>query len=585
MPDERSLQQRVEQLEAQVEELEQRLDGQEKASSASKRGETSNKDDFFDRTAAVLTGQRGKGEDSSLLLGSEDWLSKLGVGLLLFGVAFLFRYSIAAGWLTPVVRVLFGALLGGSLAGLGLRLRERRKRLSQILMGGSSATFYSTVFAAYQLYGLVAYPLAFGGMIAVTALTFLLAIREDDGVLAVVGAIGGLGTPFVLYTDAGTLAGLVGYTCLILAGASAIYFYRGWRALLYTAVIGGWLTFGFALANLPGRIGGEALLDQWAVQFGILFGWLVFWSIPVLRELLRRWHPDRWQDPVRHGDSSSSSLVGAFLFRPPAHTLAFSSPLIALAFSREIWVISDVFWAGIALAGALLYGLAYLGLHRSLLEELAQAHGLVAAVLMAYGLSELFGGDTLLLALAAEAASLLFLADRLKDRALRGTGHFFFGLVALMLALRIGFGYSGRELLSAEMITEGVTLLLAAAVTLGPLSAQTKQVYRLAVHVLFLGWLWHVLSALPNGAAYVTMSWGLYAIVLLVLGVRKQRMGIRDTALGTIFLIVGKLFLVDLSELEAIWRVLLFMGLGSTFLLLSYYLPRLLQDGPEVEKG
>jgi len=38
---------------------------------------------------------------------------------------------------------------------------------------------------------------------------------------------------------------------------------------------------------------------------------------------------------------------------------------------------------------------------------------------------------------------------------------------------------------------------------------------------------------------------------------------------------VAKLFIVDLSELETIWRVLLFMGFGAIFLLLSYYFPKL----------
>ena len=36
-------------------------------------------------------------------------------------------------------------------------------------------------------------------------------------------------------------------------------------------------------------------------------------------------------------------------------------------------------------------------------------------------------------------------------------------------------------------------------------------------------------------------------------------------------LLVGKLFLVDLARLEAIWRILFFLGFGGLFLVLSYY--------------
>jgi hypothetical protein len=124
------------------------------------------------------------------------------MGLLLFGLAFLFKYSIEQGWLGPAVRVGFGALTGGALLAAGLRLYDERPRLRQVLLGGSSATFYGTVFAAYQLYGLVSYPVAFGAMVTITLLTIGLALQQDVASLAVIGTAGGLGTPFLLYCTA-----------------------------------------------------------------------------------------------------------------------------------------------------------------------------------------------------------------------------------------------------------------------------------------------------------------------------------------------------------------------------------------------
>ena len=46
-------------------------------------------------------------------------------------------------------------------------------------------------------------------------------------------------------------------------------------------------------------------------------------------------------------------------------------------------------------------------------------------------------------------------------------------------------------------------------------------------------------------------------------------------AMGTPLLVVGKLFVVDLAEVESIWRILLFLGFGGIFLVLSYYFQNL----------
>ena len=52
-------------------------------------------------------------------------------------------------------------------------------------------------------------------------------------------------------------------------------------------------------------------------------------------------------------------------------------------------------------------------------------------------------------------------------------------------------------------------------------------------------------------------------------------------AIGTLLLVVGKLLLVDLAELEAIWRVFLFLSFGGGFLVLSYYFQDLWKREPE----
>lgn len=116
---------------------------------------------------------------------AEFWLTNLGVGLLLFGVTFLFRYSIEQGWLTPLVRVGFGSVLGASLLTAGLRMGEQHHALRQVLLGGGIATFYIVGVAAFQLYALVGHSAAFSFMAAVTVLAFALAVAGSARALSV----------------------------------------------------------------------------------------------------------------------------------------------------------------------------------------------------------------------------------------------------------------------------------------------------------------------------------------------------------------------------------------------------------------
>jgi len=115
--------------------------------------------------------------DVSNLSRGEWWLNKIGIGLLLFGVAFLFMLSVERGWITPVMRVGVGLAIGAMLLALGLRVYEGRRAFAQVLLGGGIGALYITGFAASQPYELAPYPLAFAFMVAVTLLAYFLSLR------------------------------------------------------------------------------------------------------------------------------------------------------------------------------------------------------------------------------------------------------------------------------------------------------------------------------------------------------------------------------------------------------------------------
>src|SRR5690606_14737555 len=80
---------------------------------------------------------------------------RIGVLILFLGVAFLLRYA-AEHALLPVELRIAGVAAGGVvLAGLGWRLRERRRGYGLTLQGAGVGILYLTIFAAFRLYGLV----------------------------------------------------------------------------------------------------------------------------------------------------------------------------------------------------------------------------------------------------------------------------------------------------------------------------------------------------------------------------------------------------------------------------------------------
>lgn len=573
----RSMQERIERLEAVVSELQHTVKRMEAAagSEGTKRtGKLPQSPELNPSGTDAVRGESVQQEKSRIdkffelpesIRSGEFWLNKLGIGLVLFGIAFLFKYSIDQGWLTPSVRVLFGVLAGIGLVLSGLRISTRRRHFSQVLIGGGIAAFYITGFAAFQLLHLISHPVAFIFMVIVTLLAFILSIRQEGVVLSLIGIIGGLGTPFLLYTGAGNLPGLVGYTCLVVGGSGAIFFFRGWRSLLWTTVTGGWLVFLVTLINArsAGPISGTG--DQWALQLGILFCWLTFWGVPMAREFLRTRNPYSGKEPEKVSD-------GITRYRY-LHLMVILTPVIALVMSMEIWSLSDYTWGWIAMLMAIIYGIVSWGLSRQkLIRYLSDTHALVGAAFLTFSFYLLLHGDLLLFTLAVEAAALHFLAHRLNDRRIKAAAHLLFGIVGLWLGWRLFIGLvKGSFILNVQAVTDLWVIVLASLITIFYLTGDEKKTYFLFIHLAILGWFLRELSSIPNGQGYVTIAWGLYSVVLLILGLRLNDHWIRVTAMVTLFVVVGKLFLVDLDQLETIWRILLFLGFGGVLLTVSYY--------------
>jgi uncharacterized membrane protein len=70
--------------------------------------------------------------------------------------------------------------------------------------------------------------------------------------------------------------------------------------------------------------------------------------------------------------------------------------------------------------------------------------------------------------------------------------------------------------------------------------------------------------------ASLSIAWALYGTALIIIGINRRYAPVRYLALALLALTVGKVFLVDLSVLGSIYRIIGFIGLGLALLLGSW---------------
>lgn len=502
---------------------------------------------------------------------SNFWLNKIGIVLLLLGVAFLFRYSADQGWLTPPMRVAFGLVIGVGLLATGTHIHGKSRHFSQVLSGGGIAALYITGFGAYELYELVPYGVAFFFMGTVSLIAFLLSLKQQEMTLSLIGVAGALATPLFLERGIDTLPGVVAYTGTVLAVAAGIYLYKGWRTLLEVSVAGGWISLLVYLSTLP--VNKElAANDRIALQAGVGAALAAFWLVPVIREVLRARQPGKWE---YHTPAWMRALHPRDRRVDISHVyiLVISTPLAALRFSMAIWDLSDPAWGWFTLGGAAVFALVFLTLRQwEASRDVAYVHILMAMALLSIALVLLLDGDALFFSLVAQAAVMHAAAYRFHDLRISLISHGYFVLIGLWLAQRlIEADVEGTAILNQQALADLSAIAAAAGVSFLLKEKEVRLVYRLLAHAAFLGWLLRELSSLENGQGYVTVAWGGYAIALLIAGLVLDDGFARLTGLTTLYIVVGKLLLIDLTEVATIWRILLFIGFGLMFLLLSYF--------------
>ena len=216
----------------------------------------------------------------------ESWINKIGILIVVIGVAIGAKYSIENELISPLTRIILGYLMGIGLLGFGIKLKPKFEGYSAVLVSGAISIFYFITYFAYSFYDLIPQTLAFVMMLIFTAFTVFTAIKYNRVVIAHIGLIGAYAVPFLLSSGSGRVDILFSYMLIINLGILFISIKKDWKSLHYSAFFFTWMIYGswFADKSFDSNLQGyEALGLGFATAF-----FLVFYGVSLFNNIISK---------------------------------------------------------------------------------------------------------------------------------------------------------------------------------------------------------------------------------------------------------------------------------------------------------
>lgn len=539
------------------------------------------------RFAAV---QLQRSEDDRSLesrIGSQ-WFNRIGILAVLIGVAWFLKLAFDNHWIGPLGRVLIGLVAGAGLIAWSERFRSHGyAAFSYSLKAIGSGVLYLSLWAAFSVYHLVASPVAFAAMIAVTAFNGFLAWAQDAELLALYAIVGGLSTPALLSTGENHEVALFTYLLLLDLAVLALVALKPWSRLLTGAFLGTVLYVSLWAAEFYRT-------DEFgATAFFLACFFLIFALAPRLVRLRggETATPSAWDNlalivmPVAN---AALGFLAFYLMLEDARNQA-AEPWVAVAFSAFYLCLLRLPKRGVLREGSATVAAIYLT---------------VAVVFLTIAIPLKAHGRWLTIGWLVEGGALMSVAWRMRSRLLRV-------LAVLCTVLGVVILVAGDPTASTTPIfnerfgTYCVGIAVCAliawmavkapapkeepfAVLAWPVIAVGAGLAVNALILLAVGWeihsFWWYLqyrgdwTLLHDYRMYAQFTYSAFFMAfgaaLLGLGFWRRTAFLRWQALVLLAAAIGKVFTVDVSALSQGYRILSFLGLGALLLGVSFVYQR-----------
>jgi uncharacterized membrane protein len=528
--------------------------------------------------------------DPSKLFGALG-LAWAGGIVTVLGIVFFFVLAANRGWISPELRLGFGAAasIGVFTAGLWLRHRFGTTYAALAAVGAGIAGGFATLLAATALYGFVPEIWALVAATGIAAAATAVAVSWRSELVAGLGLVGALLVPLMTVVEDGELT-VVGtsFVAIVFAATAFVARDQRWRALLVAGTA----------ASFP-QVAGLVAQSQ-ATDWAVVGLTAAFWALVVAVAI------------AVQVDSGTSRIepLGASLVLAAS---ALAAGACAQLFAGEVWRVSSEGLALVALAAA------YLALGAAFFPRLRDYSALFGAVGLAVAAvagAELLTGAWLAVVWAGQAAVLAWLGDATRERRFQVSS-----VAYLALALGYTLVYEAPVVDLFELSAHpagGAAGVLAVAAAAGLLAWFLRRpadwptevrsvgaVLAAAVAVLHAGraaflWLGGVLVAyaaslgllelslwiavdgpelrFERGHVAVSALWAGIGLALVEIGGRRNRLDLSIGGLAFLGLAVLETTVYDLAELGSTRWALAFLLVGGGTLLAGFEYQRLGAD-------
>lgn len=491
--------------------------------------------------AAATVDHAGPGLDA------ETALKWGGIGLVVLAVAFAVNTAIQRGWIGPELQ-LAGALgLAFGLIGAGVRLRPTRMPWTHALCSGGVAALFIT-FGSSLFTDLAGDETAFVLIVATLLGAIALARWVPSEWTALVAVAGSVTAWLVVaefegpFIEAGA-AFVVGFVVVV-----AVAVERDWLGVrLLTTAVAMVLVIVFA-----GQAGTTAE-DLATLVAGALVAIALF-VVPSL------------------GLSLGHELRGAEL-RLPTLLAPWAWLVVSILVIDENSANDERIAGSIALAVTA----AVVAIALAARPKLDRGHLIAllvgASTTLTAGIGLVLQADVVWVLVAVQGVGLLVLARELAwDWLVTLNAAVLLAVVTAFAAVDGVVAWETDTDLSVDLVRLGVVVALGVAVWVVQI-LELRRVGALIVLGLVMIWLGSVFVHLPQGQAIVSLSWAVIGVAALVLGAFRKVPEFGQVGLAVLAVTVAKLLLVDMAEVDALWRAGLFLVVGLALMRLGFLLP------------